>query len=65
MINALKSIEGVTRISITGIHGHSICHVMEIKGNLYDAMENLKRRQIAKADILVEGEAAYIRILDR
>lgn len=65
MINALMSIEGVSRISITGIHGHSICHVMEIKGSLFDAMENLKRRQIAKADILVENEAAYIRILSR
>ncbi len=63
MINALMSVEGVSRISITGIHGHSICHVMEIKGSLFDAMENLKRRQIAKADILVENEAAYIRIL--
>ncbi len=63
MINALMSVEGVSRISITGIHGHSICHVMEIKGSLFDAMENLKRRQIAKADIMVENETAYIRIL--
>lgn len=63
MINALMSVEGVSRISITGIYDHSICHVMEIKGSLFDAMENLKRRQIAKADILVENDAAYIRIL--
>jgi hypothetical protein len=65
MINALKAVEGVSRISITGIHGHSICHVIEIKGSLFDAMENLKRRQIARADILVENEAAYIRILKK
>jgi len=63
MINALKTIDGVSRIMITGIHGHSICHVIEIKGSLFDAMENLKRRQITKADILVENEAAYIRII--
>jgi hypothetical protein len=63
MITALKSMEGVSRISITGIHGHSICHVIEISGSLLDAMENLRRRQIAKADIKVENEAAYIRII--
>ncbi len=63
MINSLKATEGVIRVSITSIHGHSICHIIEIKGSLFDAMENLKRRQIAKADILVENEAAYVRII--
>lgn len=63
MITALRSMDGVSRISITGIHGHSICHVMEISGSLFDAMENLKRRQIAKTDIKVEAEVAYIRII--
>ncbi len=31
MINSLKATEGVIRVSITSIHGHSICHIIEIK----------------------------------
>ncbi|MFY9397662.1 MAG: hypothetical protein WAR22_04785 [Desulfomonilia bacterium] len=63
MITALRSMDGVSRISITGIHGHSICHIMEVSGRLSDVMENLRRRQIARADIQVEAEVAYIRLI--
>jgi hypothetical protein len=67
IINALRAMESVSRISTTGINGrsHSICHMMELKGSLSDVMENLKRRQISEADIIVEDDRASIRILQQ
>lgn len=65
MINALRAMDSVSRVSVTSINGssHSICHSMEIKGNLSDVMENLKRQKIAEADVVVEDNKASIRIL--
>jgi hypothetical protein len=65
IINALKSMDTVTRLSVTGVNtqSHSICHAMELKGSLSDVMENLRHRQIADADMLVEDDKAVIRLL--
>ncbi|MBN2297001.1 MAG: hypothetical protein JXM72_00315 [Deltaproteobacteria bacterium] len=64
-INALRSMDSMVSTQITGIKGHTICHNIRIKGSLFDIMENLKREQITEADILVEDETAYIRIIDK
>lgn len=67
MINALKSTGSVSRIDVTSINGHThaVCHSMELKGSLSDALENLKRKQIAEADVIVEDDRAIIRIINR
>jgi len=64
-INSLRSMDSVISVDITGISGHTICHAVKIKGSLFDIMENLKREQITKADILIEDETAYIRIITK
>ncbi len=66
MIDALKASGSVSSISVTSIngHSHSVCHAMELTGTLSDAMENLKRKQIAEADVIVENGKAYVRIIE-
>lgn len=65
MINTLKSTGNVSRIIITSIngHSHSVCHSMELTGSLSDALENLRSKQIAEADVIVEDDKAYVRII--
>ena len=63
-INALSSMESISAVEITSIQGHKICHTLQIKGSLFDIMENLKREQIKEADIIVEDDTAYIRIIN-
>jgi hypothetical protein len=65
IINALKSMENVSRLNVTGVYGssHSICHSLEIRSSLADVMENLKQKQVADADMLVEDDRAVIRLL--
>jgi hypothetical protein len=65
IINALKSMDSVTRLSVTGVYSqtHSICHTLELKGSLADVMENLRHKQIADADMIVEDDKAVIRLL--
>ncbi|MGC9323722.1 MAG: hypothetical protein ACP5G0_03120 [Desulfomonilia bacterium] len=63
MINALGSMEGIDSIQIHSIQGHTICHVVDIKGSLEEIIQNLQHQQIADADIILEEEGAYIRIL--
>ncbi|HHO75797.1 MAG TPA: hypothetical protein ENN05_05155 [Deltaproteobacteria bacterium] len=65
LINALRSMDSVARVQITGISGHTICHVIEIKGNLFDIMENLKREQIIEWDMVADDETVHIRIIDK
>lgn len=65
LVNALKSMDSVTRLNVTWVYGsaHSICHSLEIRSSLADVMENLRQKQIADADMLVEDDRAVIRIL--
>jgi hypothetical protein len=65
IINALKSMESVTRLSVTSLNNpaHSICHSLELKSSLADVMENLRQKQIADADMLVEDDRAVIRLM--
>ena len=63
MINSLRSMDSVTKISLSRIQGHSICHSILIKGNLQDILDNLKQKQIAQADMMVEGDKASVRLL--
>jgi hypothetical protein len=67
IVNALKSMESVSRLNVTSIHGpsHSICHSLELKSSLADVMENLKRKQVTDADMLVEDDKAIIRLLNQ
>jgi hypothetical protein len=65
IVNALKSMESVSKLNVTGVYGssHSICHSLELRSSLTDVMENLRQKQIADADMLVEDNKAVIRIL--
>jgi hypothetical protein len=63
MINSLRSMDSVTKIAISRIQGHSICHSILIKGNLQDILDNLKQKQITQADMMVEGDKASVRLL--
>jgi hypothetical protein len=63
LVNSLSSMESISAVEISSIQGHTICHTIKIKGSFFDIMENLKREQITEADIMVEDETAYIRII--
>ena len=63
MMNSLRSMDTVTKIAISRVHGHSICHNIMIKGNLQDIMDNLKKKQISPLDIAVDEDSATIRLL--
>ncbi len=63
MISAIKQMGNVSRLSITRISGHSICHSMEVKGNLTDILENLKNKNIAEADMMADKDTARVRLL--
>jgi len=65
MITALNAMAGISSIKIVSIQGHTICHSVEIKGSLEEMLQNLQYQQIADADIMIEGDVAYIRILKR
>jgi hypothetical protein len=63
-INTLRSIDGITRISVASIKGHGICHTIETKGSIEDILNTLKQKQIAEADMIIDGDTATIRILN-
>ncbi|HNY64511.1 MAG TPA: hypothetical protein PKM41_03675 [Deltaproteobacteria bacterium] len=65
IVNALKSMDTVSKLNVTGVYGgsHSICHALELRSSLTDVMENLRQKQVADADMLVEDDRAVIRIL--
>ncbi|MCK7474511.1 MAG: hypothetical protein MZV49_15295 [Rhodopseudomonas palustris] len=62
LINTLRSMDNVTKITVSGIKGHTICHSLEINGRLENVLD-LKQKQLAEADIsFIDGDAASIRI---
>ena len=63
MVNALSAMANVSQIKISKIKGHSIWHTIDIKGNLDDIMNSLKRQQIADIDIEIKDDTAFIRII--
>jgi len=64
LINTLRSMDNVTKITVSGIKGHTVCHTLEIDGRLENVLDTLKQKQLAEADILIDGDAASIRILN-
>ncbi|HVN71958.1 MAG TPA: hypothetical protein VMU10_08050 [Desulfomonilia bacterium] len=64
IINAVRSLDTVAKISVSSIQGHSICHAIQIKGSLQDILDSLKQKKIAQADMLVEDNIASIRLLN-
>jgi hypothetical protein len=65
LVNSLKSMEMTNKVSVTEIRGHAICHNIEIKGSLQDVMESLKQKQIAPADMEIDNDSAFIKLLDQ
>jgi len=65
IINSLGSMQSISSILMTSIQGHTICHDITIKGSLYDAMDNLKREQIADMDIVIDDDTAFIKIIGK
>jgi hypothetical protein len=63
MINSLHSIDSVTKIAISRIQGHSICHSILIKGSLQDIIDILKQKQVAQVNMVVDEDAASIRLI--
>ena len=64
MFNTLRSMDTVTKIAVSRIQGHTICHTIRIKGSLQDILDSLKQKQIAQADMMVEGDMAYVRLIN-
>jgi len=64
LINTLRSMDSVSRITVSGIRGHTVCHSLEINGRLENVLDTLKQKQLAEADILIDGDTASIRILN-
>jgi hypothetical protein len=64
IITALRSMGAMTKITISGIQDHSICHTVEIKGNLQDILDSLKQKQIAQADMMIKDNGASIHLLN-
>jgi hypothetical protein len=64
MFNTLRSMDTVTKITVSRIQGHTICHTIRIKGTLQDILDSLKQKQIAQADMRVEGDIASIRLIE-
>jgi len=64
MINSLRSMDAVTKIAISSIHGHSICHAITIKGNLTDIMDNFRQKMVAKADVIIDDDRASVRLFN-
>jgi hypothetical protein len=64
LINALRSMDAMSKITVSRIHEHAICHTIQIKGSLQDVLDSLKQKQIAQADMMVEGNSATIRLLN-
>ena len=64
LFNTLRSMDTVTKIAVSRIQGHTICHTLQIKGTLQDILDNLKQKQIAQTDMMVEGDRASIRLIN-
>jgi hypothetical protein len=64
IITSLSSIDSVTKIAISRIQGHSICHSILFKGNLQDILGNLKQKQLAEMNMVVDEDAASIRLIN-
>ena len=64
IMNALRSMDAITKITVSSIQGHAICHTIQIKGSLQDILDGFKQKQIAQADMMIEGDRAYIHILN-
>jgi len=64
IINALRSMDSIIKISVLNIKGHDICHTIETKGSLDNILNTLKQKQIVEADMIIEGDVATIRILN-
>ena len=62
MFNTLRSMDTVTKIAVSRIQGHTICHTLQIKGSLQDILDGLKQKQIAQADMMVDGDMALVRL---
>jgi hypothetical protein len=65
MFNTLRSMDTVTKIAVSRIQGHTICHTLQIKGTLQDIIGSLKQKQIVQADMIVNGDTASIHILNQ
>lgn len=64
LVNSLKSMDMMNKVSVTEIHDHAICHSIEIKSSLQDVLETLRKKQLVQADMLVEDDRASIRLLN-
>ncbi len=65
MIEALRSLDAVARVAVSTIQGNTICHTIQIKGSLQDVLDALRQKRIAPADMGVEGDGAFIRLLEQ
>ena len=63
LFNTLRSMDTVTKIAVSRIQGHTICHTLQIKGSLQDILDSLKQKQIAQADMMVDGDVASVRLI--
>ncbi len=65
IVDTLTAMEGVEWLTIREIRGHSIGHVLRMRGTLEDLLDNLKRKQIIEMDIEITDEGATLRLIER
>lgn len=65
IMNALRSMSSVSKVTVTQVQGHTVCHTLQIQGSLQDVMESLRQKGIVSADMAVDGDTAHIRILNQ
>lgn len=63
IISALRSMDAVSSITVSLVQGHTVCHVLQVRGSLHDIMESLRQKNIVPADTAIDGDTAYFRIL--
>lgn len=64
LLNALRSIDGVSRVTVSSVRGHTICHDIQFRGSLQDILDALKQKGVVPADMVIQGDAATIRLLN-
>jgi hypothetical protein len=65
LLAALRSMDAVSKITVSHIEGHTICHTIQIKGSLQDIMESLKEKNITPVDMAIDGDTAHLRLLNQ
>lgn len=63
ILAAVRSMDSVSKVTVSRVQGHTICHSIQVKGALQDIMASLRQKDVVPADMAIDGDTAYFRIL--